>query len=71
LFCGDTLFAGSVGRTDLVGGSHAELMRSIKRKLLILSPDTEIYPGHGPTTTIGDEIRNNPYLGAAGSLKDF
>lgn len=71
LFCGDTLFAGSVGRTDLVGGSHAELMRSIKRKLLILSPDTEIYPGHGPTTTIGNEIRNNPYLGAAGSLKDF
>ncbi|MDY6825882.1 MAG: MBL fold metallo-hydrolase [Bacillota bacterium] len=66
LFCGDTLFAGSVGRTDLIGGSHAELMCSIKRKLLTLSPDTEVFPGHGPTTIISDEIRNNPYIGVSG-----
>ena len=62
LFSGDTLFAGSVGRTDLPGGSAEELFESIKEKLLILPPETKVYPGHGPDTTIGMELANNPYI---------
>ncbi|HED23911.1 MAG TPA: MBL fold metallo-hydrolase [Firmicutes bacterium] len=62
LFSGDTLFAGSVGRTDLKGGSWSELRNSIEHKLLILSADTEVFPGHGPKTTLGVEIRDNPYI---------
>lgn len=62
LFSGDTLFAGSVGRTDLPGGSMENLIAGIKTKLLHLDDDIIVYPGHGPFTTIGDEKTNNPYL---------
>ena len=59
---GDTLFAESIGRTDLPGGSHETLIRSIRTKLFTLPDDTVVIPGHGPTTTIGREKRENPYL---------
>ena len=62
LFAGDALFAGSVGRTDLPGGSHEQLISGIRRKLLVLPDDTMVYPGHGPATTIGREKRHNPFL---------
>ncbi len=62
LFTGDTLFAGSVGRTDLPGGSQQKLVNSIKEKLLVFDDNTVIYPGHGPSSTIGDEKRTNPFL---------
>ena len=62
LFCGDTLFAGSVGRTDLPGGDWDALMESIRRELLPLDPKTRAFPGHGPGTTIGAEKAENPYL---------
>ncbi|MFQ5427668.1 MAG: MBL fold metallo-hydrolase [Thermodesulfobacteriota bacterium] len=62
LFSGDTLFAGSVGRTDLEGGSSEELMNSIKTRLLSLDDNVRVFPGHGPSTTIGDERRHNPFL---------
>ena len=62
LISGDTLFAGSVGRTDLPGGSFATLEKSINRELLTLPEDTFVYPGHGPRTTIGNEKQTNPYL---------
>lgn len=64
-FTGDTLFAGGIGRTDLPGGSYQQLMQSIQSKLLKLSDDTTIYPGHGPESTIGDERRENPFLPAS------
>lgn len=60
---GDTLFAESVGRTDLPGGSHETLMASIRSKLLPLPEETVVYPGHGPESSIGHEKRHNPYLG--------
>ncbi len=66
LFTGDTLFAGSVGRTDLPGGDAAQLIRSIREKLLTLSDATKVYPGHGPFSTIGDERRENPFLAEGG-----
>ena len=62
LFCGDTLFAGSVGRTDLPGGDWDTLMGSIRRELLPLPPETRVFPGHGGGTTIGEEKDGNPYL---------
>lgn len=62
LFSGDTLFAGSVGRTDLPGGSEVEIIRSIKEKLMILPDETIVRPGHGPRTTIGAEREENPFL---------
>jgi len=62
VFCGDTLFAGSIGRFDLPGGSGEELARSIKNRLLILPDHVKVCPGHGPATTIGEERRNNPFL---------
>ena len=64
LFTGDTLFAGSVGRTDLPGGDWNTLCRSL-RKLCLLPPQTTILPGHGPASTLGEELRHNPYLRAA------
>ncbi|MBL7170536.1 MAG: MBL fold metallo-hydrolase [Candidatus Omnitrophica bacterium] len=62
LFCGDTLFAGSIGRTDLPGGSLPTLLKSIKEKLFSLPDDVVVYPGHGPQTTLGEEKRSNPFL---------
>ena len=62
LISGDALFANSIGRTDLPGGSMPELLDSIKKRLLTLPEDTIVYPGHGPSTTIGHERRSNPFL---------
>jgi len=62
LFSGDTLFDGSVGRTDFPGGDAAKLIKSIKEKLFILADETVVYSGHGPRTTIGREKKYNPFL---------
>jgi glyoxylase-like metal-dependent hydrolase (beta-lactamase superfamily II) len=62
LFVGDTLFAGSIGRTDLPGGSYETLIQSIMEKLIPLGDDTEVFSGHGPSTTIGEERLTNPFL---------
>jgi glyoxylase-like metal-dependent hydrolase (beta-lactamase superfamily II) len=62
---GDVLFAGSVGRTDLPGGSSAALLASIRTQLLTLPDETVVYPGHGPETTIGRERATNPFLTGA------
>src|SRR3981081_4324158 len=62
LIAGDTLFAGSIGRTDLPGGSFEKIMRSLHQRVLALPDDTIVIPGHGPKTTIGDEREGNPYL---------
>jgi glyoxylase-like metal-dependent hydrolase (beta-lactamase superfamily II) len=62
VFVGDTLFAGSVGRTDFPGGSMEKLLQSIREKLLILPDDTTVYPGHGPQTSIAWEKKHNPFL---------
>lgn len=62
VFSGDTLFAGSIGRTDLPGGNYDTLIRMIKTKLLVLPPETRVFSGHGPATTIGREARSNPFL---------
>ena len=62
LFAGDTLFAGSIGRTDLWGGSFEDIIRSLHTKLLALPDDTLVFPGHGPSTTIGREREFNPFL---------
>jgi hypothetical protein len=62
LFAGDTLFAGSIGRTDLWGGSLEDILRSIHQKLLALPDETAVFPGHGAATTIGEERERNPFL---------
>ena len=62
VFSGDTLFNYGIGRTDLPGGSHSQLMNSIHTKLMVLPDDTTVYPGHGTETTIGTERRGNPFL---------
>lgn len=62
IFTGDTLFSGSIGRTDLPGGDHKTLIESIKNKLLIYPDDTVVYPGHGESSTIGREKQINPFL---------
>ncbi|MGL4608316.1 MAG: MBL fold metallo-hydrolase [Trueperaceae bacterium] len=59
---GDTLFKGSIGRTDLTMSNPAQLLESIRSKLLVLPDETVVYPGHGPTTTIGFEKQSNPFL---------
>jgi len=65
VFVGDTLFAGSVGRTDLPGGDFEALERSIKERLFTLGDDVKFLPGHGPGGTIGEERRSNPFVGEA------
>ena len=62
IFSGDTLFCGSVGRTDFPGGSMSEIVRSIKEKVMVLPDDTKVYPGHGEGTSVGYERENNPFL---------
>jgi glyoxylase-like metal-dependent hydrolase (beta-lactamase superfamily II) len=62
VFSGDTLFNLGIGRTDFPGMSHERLMKSIREKLMVLPDETIVYPGHGPSTTIGDERRGNPFL---------
>jgi glyoxylase-like metal-dependent hydrolase (beta-lactamase superfamily II) len=62
VFSGDTLFNGSIGRTDGTGGDYNLLIASIRTKLLILPQQTVVLPGHGPKTTIGQELQNNPFL---------
>ncbi len=65
LFCGDTLFADGIGRTDLPGGDQTSLISSIKKKLFALDDEIEIFPGHGPRSSIGKEKIENPYVGYA------
>jgi len=62
LIAGDTLFAGSIGRTDLPGGSIEKIMRSLHQRVLALPDETVVIPGHGPKTTIGEEREGNPFL---------
>jgi hydroxyacylglutathione hydrolase len=61
-FVGDIVFQGSIGRTDLPGGDYAQLMRGIRESVLSLPPETVLYPGHGPHTTVGHEAATNPFL---------
>jgi len=68
---GDTLFAGSVGRTDFPGSDHAALIRSIRGQLYKLPPRTKVFPGHGTETTIGEEMAGNPYVPASGKTGDW
>jgi len=65
VFTGDTLLAGSVGRTDLPGGDFEALARSIRKRLFPLGDDVRVLPGHGPAGTIGEERRHNPFVGEA------
>lgn len=62
LFTGDTIFQGSIGRTDLPGGNHAQLIHSITSRIFSLPDDVKILPGHGPSTTVGSEKHHNPYI---------
>jgi glyoxylase-like metal-dependent hydrolase (beta-lactamase superfamily II) len=62
LVAGDTLFAGSIGRTDLPGGSYEKILRSLHTKVMALPDDVIVVPGHGPVTTIGTEREENPFL---------
>ncbi|MGQ9557219.1 MAG: MBL fold metallo-hydrolase [Desulfurispora sp.] len=62
LITGDTLFAGSVGRSDFPGGNHEQMIDSIRRQILVYPPETRVYPGHGPSSTVGEEARYNPFL---------
>lgn len=71
LFGGDCLFAGSIGRTDLPGGSFEQLMDSIHNRILPLGDDVLVCVGHGPDTTIGQERRTNPFLTGAYTIEEF
>jgi hydroxyacylglutathione hydrolase len=62
LLAGDTLFAGSIGRTDLPGGDGPQILRSLRNRLMVLPEITRVLPGHGPDTTIGEEKQSNPFL---------
>ena len=68
LWAGDTLFAGSVGRTDLPGGSFSRLAHAIRERLFPLGDDVRVHPGHGPATLLGDERRHNPFVGIEANL---
>jgi len=61
-FVGDLIFAGSIGRTDLPGGSYETLIDSVRTRIFTLSDDTVLFPGHGPATTVGEEKRTNPFF---------
>jgi hydroxyacylglutathione hydrolase len=61
-FVGDLIFAGSIGRTDLPGGSYDVLIRAVREKIFTLPDDTVLFPGHGPATTVGEERRSNPFF---------
>lgn len=69
LFSGDTLFAGTIGRTDLPGGSFDDIVKSIQEKLFVLDDDVVVYPGHGPSTTIGKEKQTNIFFNIADQNK--
>ena len=62
VFVGDTLFAGSIGRTDFPGGDHEGLIRNVRNKIFTLGDDLVVYPGHGPKTTVGRERKTNPFF---------
>jgi glyoxylase-like metal-dependent hydrolase (beta-lactamase superfamily II) len=62
VFVGDTLFAGSIGRTDFPGGDHEGLLRNVREKIFTLGDDVVVYPGHGPKTTVGRERKSNPFF---------
>ena len=62
MFSGDLLFAGSIGRTDLPGGDHRTMLRSLREKVLTLADDIAVLPGHGEQTSIGRERATNPFL---------
>ena len=62
VFTGDALFAGSIGRSDLPGGDHKNLLKNISERLFSLPPETVVYPGHGPETAIGHEMKTNPFF---------
>lgn len=62
IFCGDTIFAGSIGRTDLPGGDSTLILKSIKNELMTLPENIRLFPGHGPATTVGSEKTHNPYI---------
>ena len=62
VFCGDAVFAGSIGRTDLPGGDYDQLLESIRTQILSLPDETQLLPGHGPESTVGQEKRSNPFL---------
>ncbi len=68
VFSGDTLFAGSVGRTDLPGGDTQTLVDVVKRKLFVLDAKLDVYPGHGPATTLERERKTNPFVGEAAGM---
>jgi hydroxyacylglutathione hydrolase len=68
VFVGDTLFAGSIGRTDFPGGNFETIKKSIQQKLFTLNDDVKVYPGHGPATTVGVERRTNPFVGEHASF---
>lgn len=61
-FVGDLIFAGSIGRTDLPGGNHEQLIESVRKKIFPLPDDTVLFPGHGPATTVGEEKQSNPFF---------
>jgi len=66
VFVGDTLFAGSIGRTDFPGGDYDALIRNVREKIFTLGDDVVVYPGHGPKTTVGREKKTNPFFASGG-----
>lgn len=68
LISGDVLFRESIGRTDLPGGDHGTLIQSITQQVFLLPDEVEVFPGHGPTTTVGHEKNHNPWCGTAGKM---
>lgn len=68
VFSGDALFAGSIGRSDLPGGDARTLVGAVKDKLLTLDDDVAVHPGHGPSTTVGEERRSNPFVGERAAM---